>query len=207
MSQLWNEVFEMLIKSPNNIHVEKLIKYDNNILKKLDINENSVLGQIIANTSGIIVDNYIRVFANGDGINFQNIYTYNRELEKYFGNKILIVADDIWGGLYAINNGGFSEEQGKIWYFAPDTLKWDNLELSYPEFIAWISSNNLNEFYNSYKWVGFQKDIAEIKYNQGILIYPFLWSSECNIDDAEKKVVSFNELILLNLDYKKKFNL
>lgn len=207
MSQLWNDVFEMLFKSPNNIQVEKLIKHDNNILKKLEINENSVLGQIIANTSGVIVDNYIRVFANGNEINFHNIYTYNKELEKYFGNKILIVADDIWGGLYAINNGGFSGEQGKIWYFAPDTLEWDNLELGYPEFIAWISSNNLNEFYNSYKWVGFQNDIAEIKYNQGILIYPFLWSSECNIDDAEKKVVSFNELISLNLDYKKKFNL
>lgn len=204
---LWNEVLQMLNNSQNHICIRKSLEYDGNILISMGIKENSVLGQVIANTSVVIVDNYLRVYANGNNEDSHNIYSYNLHLEKYFGDKKLIIADDIWGGLYAINNGGFNGKQGNIWYFAPDTLEWDDLEISYSEFIAWISSSNLNEFYNLFKWQSFQRDIRDIKFNQGVLIYPFLWSNECDIETADKKIVAFNELILLNIEYKERLGL
>ncbi|NLM58821.1 MAG: DUF2625 family protein [Clostridium sp.] len=102
----------------------------------MGIDENSVLGQIVINSSGIIVDSTLRVYANGDGVDSRNIYNYNLELHKSFGDNVLIVADDIFGGLFAVNNGGFQGEIGEIFYFAPDTLEWGNLGINYPEFIT-----------------------------------------------------------------------
>jgi len=37
---------------------------------------------------------------------------------------LLLVADDVLGGFYALNGGAFgSESLGKIFYFAPDNLR------------------------------------------------------------------------------------
>ena len=207
MSQLWFELSEMFHKSPNNICVHEQTKYDNDILSKMGVIQNSVLGQIVTNAYGIVVDNLVRVYANGDEKESHNIYSYNRELEKSFGNKKLFVADDVFGGLYAMNNGAFEGDQGMIWYFAPDTLEWDNLGISYPEFITWISSSNFSDFYSTFIWNDLQKDICDIRFNQGVLIYPFLWSNECTIETADKKVVPFIELISLNLENNKKLGL
>lgn len=204
--KLWSNIIDMLNKSSNNIIINGQNKYDN-ILETMGINENSTLGQIIINTSGITVDNIIRVYANGNDLDSHNIYNYNLELEKSLGNQKLIIADDIFGGLYAINNGDFRDNNGGIWYFAPDTLEWVNLDINYSEFIAWISSGNLNEFYSAFKWCNFYHDIKEVKFNQGILVYPFLWSNECNIETADKKIVPLIELTTLNLEYKEKLNL
>ena len=204
--QLWYNINDMLNKSSNNIIINGQNKRDN-ILGTMGINENSTLGQIIINTSGITVDNIIRVYANGNDLDSHNIYSYNLELEKILGNQKLIIADDIFGGLFAINNGAFQDGYGNIRYFAPDTLEWDNLDINYSEFIAWISSSNLNEFYSAFKWSDFYQDIKEVKFNQGILIYPFLWSNECNIETADKKIVPFSELTTLNLEYKEKLNM
>lgn len=203
--QLWNEIYNMLNKSTNNVIVKKQNKVDD-ILKKMGINENSTMGQIIINTSGIIVDNIIRVYANGNDLDSHNIYNYNLELEKCLGHNKLIIADDIFGGLYAINKGSSKTHVGEVGYFAPDTLEWESLGINYSEFIAWISSSNLNEFYNSFKWEKFHHDIKKVKFNQAVLIYPFLWSNECNVETADKKIISSRELIALNLEHKEKLN-
>jgi len=198
---LWEEIQGILKDSQNNIEFKEIAKNDL-ILSKLDVNKDSVLGQVIINTSGISVNKYIRIYANGNEINNRNIVTFNSKLEKYFGEDKLFVADDIWGGLFAINKGFFEENMGDIWYFAPDTLDWDNIEISYPEFIAWVSSKNVDEFYSGFKWKNFERDIANIRFDQGMLIYPFLWSKECDIENATKRIVPFEELLSLNFEYK-----
>ena len=203
--QMWNDLKNILNKSSINILINEKNEYGN-ILEKMGVNENSALGQIIIKTAGIIVENTIRVYANGNDLDMRNIYHFNLELEQYLGNQRLVIADDIFGGLFALNKEAFQSTKEEIWYFAPDTLEWENLEINYKEFIDWISRNSLNEFYSAFKWSDYYKDVKDIKFNQGILVYPFLWSNECNIETAEKKIVPFSELITLNLEYKEKFN-
>ncbi len=204
--QLWNDFKNILNTSSNHILINEKNEYGN-ILEKLGVNENSTLGQIVINTAGILVDNTIRVYANGNDIDMCNIYHFNLELEQYLGNQRLVIADDIFGGLFALNKEASQSIKEEIWYFAPDTLEWENLEINYKEFIDWISGNSMNEFYSTFKWSDFYKDVKDIKFNQGILIYPFLWSNECNIEAADKNIVPFSELITLNLEYKEKFNM
>ena len=197
---IWNEIKSILKSSTKNIKI--LSSNYNNSLNNLNINENSVLGQVIINTGGIFIENYIRLFGSGDEENSYNIYKYNLELKKYFDDNIIIIGNDIFGGLFSLN-----KEKNNILYFAPDTLEWEDLDITYKEFIKFVTSERIDEFYKSYKWSTFQEDIKKVKFNEGILIYPFLWSNECNIEKNKKDIVPFSELLQINIDFKKRFEI
>ena len=197
---IWNEIKSILKSSTKNIKI--LSSNYNNSLNNLNINENSVLGQVIINTGGIFIENYIRLFGSGDEENSYNIYKYNLELKKYFDDNIIIIGNDIFGGLFSLN-----KEKNNILYFAPYTLEWEDLDITYKEFIKFVTSEKIDEFYKSYKWSTFQEDIKKVKFNEGILIYPFLWSNECNIEKSKKDIVSFSELLQINIEFKKRFEI
>lgn len=197
---IWNEIKNILKSSTKNIKILNSIY--NNSLNNLNIDENSVLGQVIINTGGIFIENYIRLFGSGDEENSYNIYKYNLELKKYFDDNMIIIGNDIFGGLFSLNR-----EKNNILYFAPDTLEWEDLDITYKEFIKFVTSERIDEFYKSYKWSTFQEDIKKVKFNEGILIYPFLWSNECNIEKAKKDIVPFSELLQINMEFKKKFEI
>ena len=197
---IWNEIKNILKSSTKNIKI--LSSIYNNSLNNLNIDENSVLGQVIINTGGIFIENYIRLFGSGDKENSYNIYKYNLELKKYFDDNMIILGNDIFGGLFSLN-----KEKNNILYFAPDTLEWEDLDITYKEFIKFVTSERIDEFYKSYKWSTFQEDVKKVKFNEGILIYPFLWSNECNIEKAKKDIVPFFELLQINMEFKKKLEI
>lgn len=201
MNKLWNEIKYILKNSTRKVKIINNKVYDDT-LNNLNIDKNSMLGQVITNTSGIFIDNYIRLFGNGSKDVSYNIYEYNLEFKKYFDDNMIIVADDVFGGLFSV-----TKEKNNILYFAPDTLQWENLEIDYKDFIKYISSEKIDEFYKSYKWSTFQEDIKDIKFNQGILIYPFLWSNECDIEKAKKSIVPFSELVQTNMEFREKFGI
>ena len=93
------------------------------------------------------------------------------------------------------------EDIGKVWYLAPDTLEWESLSFEYSEFIAWLAQGNINEFYQSMRWENWRDLATNVEIDQGILIYPFLWSDEIIIQNATKKIVPFYELVSINMEY------
>ncbi len=82
------------------------------------------------------------------------------------------------GGIFALNAERFSEGIGEVWYFAPDTLAWEYLGMKYSEFIAWTAQGNIDEFYSTMRWSTWKEECKDIKFNEAILIYPFLWPNE-----------------------------
>ena len=120
---------------------------------------------------------------------------------------MLIVATDVVGGIFAINLGKFDEGIGDVWYFAPDTLDWEDLELRYSEFIAWLAQGNIDEFYSSMRWTNWRESAKNVEFDKSILIYPFLWSEEVNIETASKSIVPFDELFATNMEYRDKFGI
>ena len=82
-------------------------------------------------------------------------------------SRTLIVATDVVGGTFAINAGKFSDVVGHVWYFAPDTSDWEDLGLKYPEFLAWLSKGNVEEFYQSMKWEGWRNRSKDASFNEG----------------------------------------
>lgn len=177
--------------SSNRQLVLNLDELDNGIklLDALNITSKSALGSIILNTFGIVIDNWIRILGYDNEIN-RDILSYNLIDENGVAtkiDKILIVADDVVGGLFALNAGKFSERIGEVWYFAPDTLEWEALEMQYSEFVSWIAQGNIDEFYNTMRWSTWNEYCKNIKFNEAILIYPFLWSKEIELEEAYKK--------------------
>lgn len=120
---------------------------------------------------------------------------------------MLIVATDVVGGIFAINSGKFDEGIGDVWYFAPDTLDLEDLELRYSEFIAWLAQGNIDEFYSSMRWTNWRESAKNVEFDKAILIYPFLWSEEVNIETASKSIVPFDELFATNMEYREKFGI
>lgn len=209
-NKLWQEIKNMIIKSNRQsfLNLDK-IERGKESLDILKITSESVLGSIILNTSGIIFDNWIRVLGHDSEVN-RGILSYNLIKEDGVAQKIdkmLIVADDVVGGIFALNAGRFSEGIGKVWYFAPDTLAWESMDMEYSEFIAWIAQGNIDEFYSTMRWSTWKEDSKNVKFNEAVLIYPFLWSNEIQLEKADKKIVSAEELLNINQEYSKKFNL
>ena len=206
----WESIQEILSKSNREVLYNSTNMVNTKvILDKLQISGNSFLGAIIQNTSGVLIDNWIRLLGS-DSKNNRGIVSYNLINEDGIAEKIdkmLIVADDIVGGVFALNAGRFSEGIGDVWYFAPDTLEWESLEMKYSEFIAWIAQGEIDEFYSTMRWSLWKEDSKSVNFNEAILIYPFLWSNEIQIEKADKKIVPVEELFDINQEYSKKFNL
>lgn len=209
-NELWKELNKIFKDSNKNIKLNKsTILEGQNAIDVLKITSKSVLGSILFNTSGITVDNWIRVLGSENEKN-RGIISFNKINKEGFVNnidKMLIVADDVVGGIFAMNSGKFSDGIGDIWYFAPDTLKWESLEMKYSEFITWITIGNTDEFYSTLRWNKWQNDASNVNFDEAILIYPFLWSNEIEIETAEKKIVPVEELLSINQEYSKKFKL
>ena len=200
-NDLWDELREDIEKSGNNIVV-----YDANkeiaqgTLERLNMTSNSVIGSITYNTSGMVVDNWVRVIASGNDIDRRNLASWYEENEEIKEKGLLIIADDVIGGIFALNMGSYEGERGDIFYFAPDTLKWENLGIKYAGFFAWLTESNLEEFYSNVRWENWEEDVQAIGFDQALSVYPLIWTNECNIDTASKKAVPIKEVMYLYLE-------
>ena len=185
----WNRVKNEFLKSTNNIE----------IFEKGNITDgNTIMETIVNNTNSIVVNKYLRMLGTGQNL-YENIFSFNLEVERIFGEKNYIVAYDAFGGLFA--------SKGTIHYFAPDRLEWENLEINYSEFIMWLLSEDIQDFYSAFLWNTREEMSNDLKLGQGILIYPYLWAKECDIDTAVKKIVPYKEIIEMNGEFYKNFQI
>jgi len=99
------------------------------------------------------------------------------------------IADDLAGGFFAINGGAFPREHNIVHYWAPDSLEWESLEVSYASFFNWLMSTNLNEFYEGLRWSNWGKDVMEYTTNQCVTFYPPLWT-ECYVPRYSSHFIS-----------------
>ncbi len=173
-------------------------------IHKIGAEEESVLGAVVVNTCGLIFDKWVYVI----GQSSENYGIQNFSEKMNFGSEgLLIVATDIIGGVFALNMGRFNENKGMVWYFAPDTLEWESLEMKYSEFIVWLAQGDLPGYYSSMRWTDWRKKAELVSFGEGVLIYPYLWAKECNIETASKKVVPLGEILEMNVAFSKKLGL
>ncbi|MEZ6003939.1 MAG: DUF2625 family protein [Planctomycetota bacterium] len=73
----------------------------------------------------------------------------------------LLVADDVVGGFFSLNGGAFGQDLGSMYYWAPDTLNWEPLGLSYSDFLVWALSDNLSQFYQNLRWEDSEAEVRK----------------------------------------------
>lgn len=203
--ETWNILQEWKRESTNK--VEFLPANKNNaekVLYDLQVTAKSILGAISYYTGGILVANgWIRILGSGAD-------NFNRDISRWNKLKLdesLLVADDVIGGFFAINGGYFEGEVGNIFYLAPDTLEWEDLELKFSDFVYWTFTGDISKFYEIFRWAEWEKETSKVTGDMGILIYPFLWAEGEEIEKRSRKVVPIEELWGITNENKKRLGL
>ncbi len=202
MSEKWNKLKAMFGNASNNVQIKENIDLNAKILDSVNIDVNSFMGQVMMNISNMCINGYFRMLT-GDEKDALNISEFNKQLNEECTEGKLVIAYDIWGGLFAVDKRNINDKSN-LWYFAPDQLEWEDMEVTYLDFLVWVCDEDFNMFHSSFTWAGMELEIRDIKDQQGVLVYPYLWSQECDIETASKKFVSILEIIRLNADMYKK---
>jgi len=174
-------------------------------LLKTQVSLRSPMGAIVYHTGGILVDHaWLRLLGSGHPKLSRSMPDWNRGRSSNEEGKSLgfwLIADDVVGGFFALNGGAFDGATGEVFYFAPDTLRWEALkDIGYSEFIAWSLSPRLSRFYESLRWPGWESEVGSLSPNQALSFYPPLWTKEGkDASKCSRKPCPVNEIFSLNV--------
>lgn len=168
----------------------------------------SPMGAIVFMTGGILIDDgWIRILGSGSSKFNRTLPNWNKGKSfNEFGETppFLLIADDAIGGFYLLNGGGLGTDVGKIYYFSPDNLEYEQLDITYSEFLEFCFNNNLDKFYEGNRWNGWREEVSKLKGDEVFNFYPFLWTAEgSDINKSSRKIIPIQEQYSLNLDLRK----
>lgn len=111
MDERMQKVLESIKASPKEV---RLLPVDERVLaecrERLPLNWGSLLGVLLENTGGIVIDGWLRFYGAGE----LNILERN-ELVPF---RELAIAEDVLGGVFLLL------ADGNVGYFAPTVWKW-----------------------------------------------------------------------------------
>lgn len=176
----------------------------------LQVTTRSPLGAMSWETGGIFIQHgWLRLLgAFSDRMN-HSLLDWNgigmESIDPPLPNS-LIIGYDVLGGFFAVNGGAFGGAQRTVWYFAPDTLRWEDLGLSYADFVSWAITGDVTGFYAAQRWPEWEQQVAALSGDQGIGFYPFLFTSGPPLAKRSRRIVSMAELWRLHHDLAQRLN-
>lgn len=208
----WELVSEWIKEATNKIEVlPKNEKQADSALYRTQVSTRSPMGAIIYETGGILVDNgWIRILGSGNKKLNRTLPDWNKgkTFDKYgIQPSFLLIADDIIGGFFALNGGGLGNDLGAVYYFAPDTLKWEPMELGYSDFIRWTFTGDLATFYSNIRWENWEIDVKKVNGDSAFMCFPYLWSKTQKNKVSDKKIVPIHEVWIFEQNTMKQLNL
>lgn len=202
----WTMIQEWMRDSEAHIHILENTKAEGEeTLHRLQITNKSTMGAIALECGGLVVDHgWLYILGSGHPEIFGSLI-HNRHqtlLEEGF-----VVAYDVVGGIFAINAGGFDHSTRHIYYFAPDTLEWEDTGKGYTDFIYWVLHGDLNTYYETFRWRNWREDVSELASDQGISVFPYLWTEQGkDIENCHKKAVPLQEIWGVQNDFRNAIN-
>ena len=202
----WDSFKETLKIARNKIEILPVDRVKaQTALLHTQVTTHSTMGAIIYFTGGILVDNgWIRILGSGNEKLNRTLPDWNKgKTFNEFGEqpKFLLIADDVVGGFFAVNGGTLGSEVGKVYYLAPDDLKWESLHIGYTEFINFCLVGDMNQFYSGMRWDNWENDAKNISGTSGFHIFPPLWTKEGkDINKDSRKLVPVQELYDFTID-------
>lgn len=162
------------------------------------------MGAVIHKTGGILVDSgWLRLLGAGSPRLPRSLPDWNRTAlgtTVDSGLPFLLVADDVIGGFFAVDGGGLAGPPGSVFYLAPDTLEWEQIAPTYTDFLCFVFSGDIDKFYEGLRWPGWHTEIQTVSGDEGLSVYPFLWSDGPAIAERSRKPVPISELWALTLE-------
>jgi hypothetical protein len=173
------------------------------VLVALQVTTRSPLGAVAYATGGIFVDHgWIRVLGAGSPRMSRTLASWNNlpcGAGEAFLPGAMFVADDVIGGMFALDGGALGAKRGNVCYFAPDTLEWEDLELGYTDWLHWAFTGDLEKFYQGSRWLNWRTEVASLSGSHAYSIQPFPWVEGPPIAERFLKAVPMRELRDLQL--------
>lgn len=209
----WELVTEWIATAKNKVEIlPKDSAKAADALYKTQVTTRSPMGAIIYETGGILIDSgWIRILGSGSEKLSRSLPDWNKgKSYKELGEQpsFFLVADDAIGGFFAINSGKFGKNPGKIYYLSPDNLEWEDLDLTYSDFLNFCFNGDFESFYKNLRWKGWKTEVEKINGDQVFTFYPFLWTKEGkDINKISRKAIPIEEHYSLSLDMQKQLGL
>ncbi|MEI2281016.1 DUF2625 family protein [Paenibacillus polysaccharolyticus] len=193
----WPELKALMDQGGNTYtYVPAKPEMGKNTLHQLQVSRRSYLGAVAYETEGMVVDyGWITLLGAGGESVYGSLASWNGlsaepAVEALPG--MMVVAYDVAGGFFALDTGKF-DGSGQIYYFAPDALEWESTELSYSKFMTWLAEGDLQLFYETFRWKGWQEDMAQLDKGQVFAYFPPLWTKEGSGKKSSKTPVDIAE--------------
>ena len=142
-------------------------------LLALQVTTSSPLGALAYESGGLLVDDgWVRVLGGGSRELTRTLASWNGLPGSARAPGLLLVGDDALGGFFAIDGGRFGGA-GTVHYFAPDTLEWEDLEMSFSAWLRWLLQGDLHGFYEEQRWPEWRNDVRDLGSDRAFSIQPF----------------------------------
>ncbi|MEN9865616.1 MAG: hypothetical protein RL748_1206 [Pseudomonadota bacterium] len=204
----WPILCQWISEAKNKVEVLPATDPDrSDALLQLQVTTRSPMGAVVYETGGILVDSgWIRLLGSGHPRLPRTLPDWNLGRtcqDDGCAPSILIVADDVVGGTFAINGGDFNGAPGQVYYFAPDSLAWESLDFGYSDFLNWVFNGDLAQFYQGQRWPQWQDEVRALPGDRGFYFYPNLWAKGPPLEQRVRSAVPMAELYGLQLDFQR----
>jgi hypothetical protein len=194
----WPMVQEWIAGARNKVEMLSPAPDAGEALHETQVTLRSPMGAVIYHTGGLLVDHgWVRILGSGNARLPRSLPKWNRGRAYDSEGRsagFMLVADDVLGGFFAINGGAFGEGMKDVFYFAPDTLRWESLERGYSDFLLFCFQGELDKFYEQYRWDGWERVTEELPGDQGLLVQPFLFTKEGQRNPVSRTPAPMSEL-------------
>jgi len=172
-------------------------------LLETQVTTHSPMGAIVYETGGLLIDHaFLRILGSGHPRLPRSLPDWNKQIFNADANlPFYLIADDAIGGFYALNGGTLGSNPRNVYYFAPDTLRWDDLGHGYTDFLLFALQGDLAGFYESVRWPGWEQEVARLSGDESFQVHPLLITREArDPSNWSKRVIPTRDLYHLYVD-------
>ncbi len=195
-------VREWVLESEGRAEILPPSAHSGEALYQTQVTTRSPMGAIVYESGGILVDNgWLRILGSGHERLPRSLPEWNLGRSQGFW----LIADDAVGGFFALNGGAFGADFSAVYYWAPDHLDWEPLELGYTDFFRWCMTPRVAEFYNDLRWPSWREDSQVLSPDQCFVFFPFLWTEEGSVETSHRGKAPVEEVFASKMDLTRQF--
>ena len=154
------------------------------------VSTRSLLGTMAYHTGVLLLDKgWLRLLGSGHPHLTRTLATWNHERVDGF----YLFGDDALGGFFALDGGALGPSSGGVFYLAPDSLQWENLDVGHADFVRWALSERLDQFYEDLRWPTWLEDLASLHGDRCFSFYPPLWTKGGSVTGSSRSDVPIAE--------------
>ena len=194
-------VLETIQANPERcvMHLSSSVAAD--VLYQTQVTTRSPMGAIAYHSGGIsLLGNWLRILGSGSAAIPRTLADWNDGRSSGF----YLIADDAFGGFFALDGGALGDSNGQVFYFCPRSLQWLPMGGSYTQFLLWACSD-FGSFYDDMTWSGCENVIANLSPDRCLFFYPPLWTVECAFPPLDIRDVPVSELWTFQMEAAQSF--